>query len=98
MINPLIPGSRGTLFAPVKSDVTGNVTKLQGWYDKDPSKDTLEKLLQHEIEQNTTQTAGSATDALLWLKRGLWMMAKFMQSMLNGNAIDEIKWFEMFFR
>jgi len=75
----------GTLFAPVKSDVTGNVTKLQGWYDKDPSKDTLEKLLQAEIEQNTTQAAGSATDALLWLKRGLWMMAKFMQSMLNGE-------------
>jgi len=28
----------GTLFAPVKSDVTGNVAKLQGWYDKDPSR------------------------------------------------------------
>merc|ERR1712235_197487 len=84
-VSPLIPRSRGTLFAPVKSDVTGNVTKLQGWYDKDPSKDTLEKLLQTEIEQNTTQAAGSATDALLWLKRGLWMMAKFMQSMLNGE-------------
>ena len=76
------------MFAPVKSDVTGNVTKLQGWYDKDPSKDTLEKLLQAEIEQNTTQAAGSATDALLWLKRGLWMMAKFMQSMLNGELFD----------
>ena len=73
------------MFAPVKSDVTGNVAKLQGWYDKDPSKDTLEKLLQTEIEQNTTQVAGSATDALLWLKRGLWMMSKFMQSMLNGK-------------
>ena len=83
----IIPWPRGTLFAPVKSDVTGNVAKLQGWYDKDPSKDTLEKLLQTEIEQNTTQAAGSATDALLWLKRGLWMMAKFMQSMLNGKKI-----------
>ena len=92
----LIPRSRGTLFAPVKSDVTGNVTKLQGWYDKDPSKDTLEKLLQTEIEQNTTQAAGSATDALLWLKRGLWMMAKFMQSMLNGRAIDFSVWIYFF--
>ena len=56
-----------------------------GWFDKDPSKDTLEKLLQAEIDGQTTTKGGSATDALLWLKRGLWMMAHFMNSMLQGD-------------
>ena len=77
----------GTVFAPIKSDVSGNVNKLQTWYDKNPSCDTVEKLLQVEIDAGTTAKGGSATDALLWLKRGLWMMAKFMQSMLNGFFI-----------
>ena len=65
-----------------------NISKIEGWHDKDPSKDTLEKLLQTEIEQNTTQAAGSVTDALLWLKRHLWMMEKFMKSMLNGKLFN----------
>jgi len=75
----------GTVFAPIKSDVNGNINKLQGWYDKDPSRDTLELLVQREIDEKSTTRSGSATDALLWLKRGLWMMVKFMQSMLNGE-------------
>jgi len=75
----------GTVFAPIKSDVNGNVGKLQGWYEKDKTKTTLEALLQVEIEAKSTLASGSATDALLWLKRGLWMMAKFMRSMLNGE-------------
>ena len=56
-----------------------------GWYDADKNNDTLEKILENEINNGTTESKGSATDALLWLKRGLWMMVKFMQSMLNGN-------------
>merc|ERR1712227_759260 len=75
----------GTVFTPIKSDVNGNVGKLQGWYEKDKSKTTLEALLQVEIDAKTTTASGSATDALLWLKRGLWMMAKFMRSMINGE-------------
>merc|ERR1711990_709685 len=77
---------------PIKADVNGNINKLQGWDDKDNSKDTLEKIIEFEIKNGTTESKGSATDALLWLKRGLWMMVKFMQSMLNGER-DAIKSF-----
>merc|ERR1712062_349539 len=75
----------GTVFMPIKADVNGNINKLQGWYDADKNNDTLEKILENEINNGTTESKGSATDALLWLKRGLWMMVKFMQSMLNGE-------------
>jgi len=43
-----------------------------------------------EIKSGTTTAKGSATDALLWLKRGLWMMAKFMRSMINGTPLWSI--------
>ena len=90
----------GTVFAPVKSDVSGNIGKLQvlhnfprnkfylflkGWYEKDKTKTTLEQLLQVEIDAKSTQAKGSATDALLWLKRGLWMMARFLRGLLDGK-------------
>lgn len=92
----------GTVFAPVKSDVSGNIGKLQvmdylklysiyenkGWYDKDKSKDTLELMLQVEIDAKSTEAKGSATDALLWLKRGLWMMARFLRGILDGKSAE----------
>ncbi|CBY22881.1 unnamed protein product [Oikopleura dioica] len=83
----------GTVFAPVKSDVSGNIGKLQGWYEKDKTKTTLEQLLQAEIDAKSTEAKGSATDALLWLKRGLWMMARFLRGLLDGER-DSNKTFQ----
>ena len=57
----------------------------KGWYEKDKSKNTLELILQVEIDAKSTEAKGSATDALLWLKRGLWMMARFLRGLLDGS-------------
>jgi len=83
----------GTFFGPVKSDVSGNIGKLQGWFEKDKTKTTLEQLLQVEIDAKSTTAKGSATDALLWLKRGLWMMARFLRGLLDGER-DSNKTFQ----
>ena len=56
-----------------------------GWYNQAQGKNqTFEDVLQDEIKAKTTSNSGSASDALLWLKRGMWMMAKFMRSMMEG--------------
>jgi hypothetical protein len=60
-----------------------------GWYQKNESKTTLESILQVEIDAKSSTAKGSATDALLWLKRGLWMMAKYMRSIIDGNLFPK---------
>ena len=59
-----------TAFAPVKSDIAGNIKKIRGWHAKDEQGTaTLQALVQKEMDAGTTKASGSATDALLWLKR-----------------------------
>jgi len=74
----------GTTFAPLKSDVMGNVNKLEGKC-KEYNLNTVEELVQHEINKKTTTSKGSATDALVWLKRGLWLFCQFLTNVVNGE-------------
>ena len=63
----------GSLFSPIKADVRGNINKLRG-FNKCSKGTNMLDLVKTEIEQGTTEAKNSATDALLWLKRGLWMV------------------------
>ncbi|KAJ1938399.1 hypothetical protein FBU59_004452 [Linderina macrospora] len=57
-----------TAFAPVKSDISGNIAKVKAKLDSDPAKyDTLEKIILAEAGSKDR----TATQGLLWLKRGL---------------------------
>merc|ERR1712088_287423 len=74
----------GTTFAPLKADVIGNVVKLEGKV-KDYNVKTLEEIVEHELKQNSTKAKGSGTDALVWLKRGLWLFCQFLLNVVNGE-------------
>ncbi|PVU87155.1 hypothetical protein BB559_006190 [Furculomyces boomerangus] len=55
-------------FSPVKSDITGNITKVYTKYNTDKQKfNTLEKIVLDEASSKDK----TATQGLLWLKRGL---------------------------
>lgn len=57
-------------FAPVKGDINGNLKKIRGHFENNPEGcKTLQSMVQVEIDAKTTTKKGSATDALLWLKR-----------------------------
>lgn len=58
----------GTAFSPVRSDIQGNITKIQARYDQAPEKS---KTLQSLVLAERAEKQKTATEALLWLKRGL---------------------------
>ncbi|KAJ7353920.1 hypothetical protein OS493_031367 [Desmophyllum pertusum] len=75
-----------TAFAPVKSDINGNIKKLREKFAKDPEKyKTLQGIVESEIEEGTTKEKNSATDALLWLKRAMQFIIVFLEEVLKGE-------------
>uniref|UniRef100_UPI0037E8B5AD glycolipid transfer protein-like n=1 Tax=Semicossyphus pulcher TaxID=241346 RepID=UPI0037E8B5AD len=78
-------GSR--VFTPIKSDITGNITKIRGVYLKDPAKYvTLQSILEAEREANAAEWPKvGATLALMWLKRGLRFIQILLQSLADGE-------------
>jgi len=75
-----------TAFAPVKSDINGNISKLRKKYDTNPEKFvTLQDIVNSEIEEKTTKAKNSATDALLWLKRALSFIRVFLEEVMTGE-------------
>ncbi|PVG03246.1 glycolipid transfer protein [Serendipita vermifera] len=65
-----------TAFAPVISDLNGNIAKIQARLDKDPvNSATLEGLLAEEAKG----TDKTATQGLMWLLRGLEFTLKGLQ-------------------
>ncbi|KAJ3306468.1 hypothetical protein HDV03_005078 [Kappamyces sp. JEL0829] len=58
----------GSAFSPVKSDIQGNINKIKTRYEASPDKS---KTLQSLVLAEKTEKNKNATEALLWLKRGL---------------------------
>jgi len=75
-----------TAFAPVKSDINGNIGKLRSRLDPgNCSEITLQDIVQKEIDAKTTTVKNSATDALLWLKRALVFIRIFFEEVLSNE-------------
>jgi len=73
-----------TAFAPVKSDINGNIGKLRSRLDPAQGSElTLQGIVQKEIDAKTTTVKNSATDALLWLKRALSFIRIFFEEVLS---------------
>jgi len=63
------------------------VQKLRTKHSSDPSRyKNLQDILHQEISTSTTKVRNSATDALLWLKRGLRFIQKFLINFKNGET------------
>ncbi|XP_057688525.1 glycolipid transfer protein [Corythoichthys intestinalis] len=76
-----------TIFAPIKSDILANITKIKAVYDTNPGRfRTLQQILEVEKEMYGSQWPKvGATLALMWLKRGLRFIQVFLQSLLDGE-------------
>eukprot|EP00057_Strongylocentrotus_purpuratus_P003547 XP_003726875.1 PREDICTED: glycolipid transfer protein [Strongylocentrotus purpuratus] len=92
-ILPLLDILGKNAFAMVRMDVNGNIEKLMNKYNERPDDfHTLTAIVDEELEQCTTNDNNSATDALIWLTRGLNFICIFIQNILDGkNEGDDIK-------
>ncbi|KAM4580684.1 pleckstrin homology domain-containing family A member 8 isoform 1-T1 [Odontesthes bonariensis] len=85
-IVPVLDKLGSTVFAPVKMDFVGNIKKIQQKQMSDPdSFPTLQSIVVYEVETDVAQVRNSATEALLWLRRGL----KFLKEFLSGVNAGE---------
>ncbi|XP_077158681.1 pleckstrin homology domain-containing family A member 8 isoform X2 [Paroedura picta] len=85
-IVPVLDKLGSTVFAPVKMDFVGNIKKINQKYitNKDEFI-TLQKIVLHEVSSEEAQVRNSATEALLWLKRGLKFLKEFLTELQNGE-------------
>ncbi|XP_039592596.1 pleckstrin homology domain-containing family A member 8 isoform X2 [Polypterus senegalus] len=81
-IVPVLDKLGPTVFAPVKIDFVGNIKK----YITDTEKfKTLQKIVLYEVDTGVAQVRNSATEALLWLKRGLKFLKEFLGEVNQGE-------------
>ncbi|XP_061703728.1 glycolipid transfer protein-like isoform X2 [Syngnathoides biaculeatus] len=75
------------VFALIKSDVNGNISKIKEVYAKDPQRYvTLQHILEAEREDLAAEwPKAGATLALMWLKRGLRFIQILLQSLADGE-------------
>ncbi|XP_072243079.1 glycolipid transfer protein [Leuresthes tenuis] len=76
-----------TIFAPIKADMSSNITKIKAIYDTNPGRfKTLQMILEAEKEMHGGEWPKvGATLALMWLKRGLKFIQVFLQSLVDGE-------------
>ncbi|XP_015709195.1 pleckstrin homology domain-containing family A member 8 isoform X2 [Coturnix japonica] len=85
-IVPVLDKLGPTVFAPVKMDFVGNIKKInQKFITNKEEFDTLQKIVLHEVSTGVAQVRNSATEALLWLKRGLKFLKGFLTEVKNGE-------------
>ncbi|XP_062255452.1 pleckstrin homology domain-containing family A member 8 [Platichthys flesus] len=85
-IVPVLDKLGSTVFAPVKMDFVGNIKKInQKWMSDPESFPTLQSIVLQEIQTNVSQVRNSATEALLWLRRGLKFLKEFLSEVNAGE-------------
>ncbi|CAL8247060.1 unnamed protein product [Lota lota] len=85
-IVPVLDKLGSTVFAPVKMDFVGNIKKInQKWLSDPDSFPTLQSIVLHELQTATAQVRNSATEALLWLRRGLRFLKEFLSEVHSGE-------------
>ncbi|KAL7976722.1 hypothetical protein Chor_008671 [Crotalus horridus] len=85
-IIPVLDKLGPTVFAPVKMDFEGNIKKInQKYITNKEDFCSLQKIVLHELSTEVAQIRHSATQALLWLKRGLKFLKEFLTELKNGE-------------
>ncbi|KAL0985437.1 hypothetical protein UPYG_G00156860 [Umbra pygmaea] len=85
-IVPVLDKLGPTVFAPVKMDFTGNIKKIHQKLLSDPASfPTLQAIVVHEVQTDVARVRNSATEALLWLKRGLKFLKEFLSQVNSGE-------------
>jgi len=74
----------GAAMALVKSDIGGNISRLDAKYELDPSANRLlYDIVRKEIEEKTAKGSSSCTNALLWLTRAMDFMVELFRNLLQ---------------
>uniref|UniRef100_A0A3B3DXU8 Pleckstrin homology domain-containing family A member 8 n=1 Tax=Oryzias melastigma TaxID=30732 RepID=A0A3B3DXU8_ORYME len=85
-IVPVLDKLGSTVFAPVKMDFVGNIKKINQKLMSDPECfPTLQSIVLHEVQGGVAQVRNSATEALLWLRRGLKFLKEFLSEVNAGE-------------
>lgn len=85
-ILPFFDTLSATAFAPVKADIGGNIKKLTVKYETDPERfDTLQAIVESELNAGIHNASNSATDSLLWLKRAMEFVQHFIAEVSAGE-------------
>ncbi|KAL3531211.1 hypothetical protein ACH5RR_010533 [Cinchona calisaya] len=74
----------GAAMALVKSDIGGNITRLENKYLSDPAKfNHLYSMVQVEIEAKTAKASSSCTNGLLWLTRAMDFLVELFRNLME---------------
>ncbi|KAJ8433364.1 hypothetical protein Cgig2_020444 [Carnegiea gigantea] len=78
----------GSTMSLVKSDVGGNISRLENKYNSDPTKfKCLYSMVQVEVDAKTATGSSSCTNGLLWLTRTM----DFLTGLFR-NLVDHPEW------
>ncbi|KAL9331328.1 hypothetical protein ACSQ67_000938 [Phaseolus vulgaris] len=74
----------GAAMALVKSDIGGNIARLESKYASNPTRfNCLYTLVQVEIETKTAKSSSSCTNGLLWLTRAMDFLVALFQNLVG---------------
>ncbi|KAA8550732.1 hypothetical protein F0562_002416 [Nyssa sinensis] len=74
----------GVAMAIVKSDIGGNITRLENKYLSNPSEfNHLYTMVQAEVEAKTAKASSSCTNGLLWLTRAMDFLVELFRNLLE---------------
>ncbi|KAJ0974031.1 hypothetical protein J5N97_015996 [Dioscorea zingiberensis] len=74
----------GAAMALVKSDIGGNITRLEAKYNSDPAKfKFLYNMVHTEVESKTAKSSSSCTNGLLWLTRAMDFLVELFRNLLE---------------
>lgn len=85
-IVPVLDKLGPTVFAPVKIDFVGNIKKIAQKHQSEEGRfSTLQAMVLQEVRAEEARLRNSATEALLWLKRGLHFLQHFLAEVHSGQ-------------
>ncbi|KAK2643682.1 hypothetical protein Ddye_018877 [Dipteronia dyeriana] len=74
----------GASMALVKSDIGGNITRLENKYLSNPAEfNHLYSMVQAEIVAKTTKSSSSCTNGLLWLTRAMDFLVELFRNLVS---------------
>ncbi|XP_047945222.1 glycolipid transfer protein 1-like [Salvia hispanica] len=74
----------GAAMIVVKSDIGGNISRLESKYDSNPSRfNYLFTLVQAEVETSTAKSSSSCTNGLLWLTRAMDFIVELFRNLVE---------------
>ncbi|KAL7105534.1 hypothetical protein ACP275_07G050600 [Erythranthe tilingii] len=76
----------GAAMTIVKSDISGNISRLESKFNSNPSRfNYLYNLVQAEVETKTAKSSCSCTNGLLWLTRAMDFLVELFRNLAEHH-------------